>query len=132
MKKQPERSTSTTANFSNTATVPTTVSSPQAEPISSPAPYKPITDNVSIERLVGLAKNSQPNSALGIVWRHAYEEGYQNGRKEVLQNLGRKLEEKDKEGVKKGQELYYGKGIVRGEYDEHERWKVAGHGQCCF
>ena len=46
------------------------------------------------------------------------------------------MEEKYKEGervgVKKDRELYYGKGIVRGEYDEHERWKVAGHGQCCF
>jgi hypothetical protein len=131
-KKQLELEQSTTASPGNTATVSTTV----PPSVTSPAPYKPITDDVSIERLVGLAKDSQPDSALGIVWRHAYEEGYQNGRKEVLQNLGRKLEEKfkegEKEGVKKGRELYYGKGIVRGEYDEHERWKTAGHGQRCF
>jgi hypothetical protein len=141
-----------TANLSNTATVPTmatplnediapvaTTAPPSTSPpasVPSLSPYKPITDAISIERLVGLAKDSPPDSALGIVWKQAYEEAYQNGRKEVLQNLGRKLEEKfiegEKEGIKKGREKYYGKGIVVGECEEHKRWKAAGHGQHCF
>ena len=141
-----------TANLSNTVTVPTSAtpvtediapvtttappSASQSDPVSSSAPYKPITDNVSIERLVSLAKDSPPDSALGIVWNRAYEEAYQNGRKEVLQDLRKKLEDKfkegRKEGVKEGKDLYYGKGIVRGECDEHQRWKAAGHGGHCL
>ena len=89
-------------------------------------------DDMSIKHLVGLAKDSPPDSALGIVYRHAYDEGYQKGQIEVLQNIGKKLKEKFKEGEKEGKDLYYGKGIVRGEYDEHERWKAAGHGNHCF
>ena len=104
--------------------------------ISSPSSYKPITDAVSIKRLVTLAKDSPPDSALGIIWKYAYEEAYQNGRKEVLQNLGKKLEEKykegEKEGIKKGKEKYYGKGIVVGECEEHKRWVAAGHSQRCY
>jgi hypothetical protein len=138
-KKQSEQPI--TANSSNTATVlPTTGTTPPLEspaaPVSSPAPYKPITDDVSIERLVGLAKDSPSDSALGIVWKHAYEEAYQNGRREILQDLRRKLEEKysegEKEGIKKGREKYYGKGIVRGEHEEHQRWIAEGHSQHCF
>jgi hypothetical protein len=140
------------ANFSNIATVSATVtpltgdiapvstmvppSVSQPASVSSPAPYKPITDSISIERLIGLAKDSPPDSALGIVWKHVYEEAYQNGRKEVLQNLGRKLEENfiegEIEGIKKGKEKYYGKGIVVGECEEHKRWTAAGHSDHCF
>lgn len=42
------------------------------------------------------------------------------------------MKEKFKEGEKEGKDLYYGKGIVRGEYNKHERWKAAGHGNHCF
>ena len=98
--------------------------------------YKPITDTVSIERLVGLAKDSEPDSALGIVWQHAYEMGFQNGRKEVLQDLRRKLEEKyregEKEGTERGKEIYYKEGIAMGEYEEHRLWTTAGHSDRCF
>ena len=132
-----------TANISNTPTLPTPATAvtedtapvtPSASPsahASSPAPYKPITDDTSIEHLVGLAKESPPDSALGIVWNYTYDKAYQKGQLEVLQNLGKKLEEKfkegKKEGIKEGGDLYYGRGIVRGECDEHERWKAAGH-----
>ena len=105
-KKSSKNSPAKSGNTVNTATVSeSTTASPSAPspaPVSSPAPYKPITDDISIERLVGLAKDSPPDSALGIVWKHAYNEGYQNGRKEVLQNLGRKLEENFREGEKEG------------------------------
>ena len=43
-----------------------------------------------------------------------------------------KFKEGKKEGMKDGKDSYYGKGIVRGEYDEHEQWKAAGHGWHCF
>ena len=66
----------------------------------------------------------------------AYDKGYNNGRKAILQNLGKKLEEKikegQKEGIKIGKEKYYGKGIVVGECEEHNRWKAAGDGERCF
>ena len=138
---KPANTTTTEINkplFEGSAPAKTTVTPTASPPISvtPPTPYKPITDEVSIERLVGLAKDSPPDSALCIVWKYAYDEGYQNGRKEVLQNLGRKLEEKfregEKEGIVKGREKYYGKGIVLGESEEHKRWKAAGHGQWCF
>ena len=118
---------------------PTEITAPATSlPVSIPSPssYKPITDSVSIERLVGLAKDSAPDSALGIVWKHAYEEGYQNGRLALLQNLEKKLDEKykqgEKEGIKKGKEKYYGKGIVEGESEEYKRWTKAGHNDRCF
>ena len=40
--------------------------------------------------------------------------------------------EGEKEGIKKGRERYYGKGIVLGESEEHKRWKAEGHGQYCL
>jgi hypothetical protein len=47
-------------------------------PVPAPTPsYRPVTDAVSIERLVGFAKNSPNNSVLGIVWRYVFEEGNQ-------------------------------------------------------
>jgi hypothetical protein len=131
-----------TSKTMSTLTTTSAVTVPTVPPVNTtstspaPSPYKPITDTVSIERLVGLAKDSPPDSALGIVWRRAYEEGYENGRKSLLQNLEKKLKEKfeegQKEGIEKSKERYYGKGIVKGEYEEHERWKAAGHGQLCF
>ena len=141
-----------TANFSNLAMEPAsnnpstkeptpiaiteTMPSLPKFPVLSSTTYKSIIDTVSIERLAGLAKDSPHDLALGIVWNYTYEEGYQKGQKDILQDLKKKLEERsregEKEGMKKGRETYYGKGIVRGEYDEHERWKAAGHGQHCF
>jgi hypothetical protein len=75
--------TETTSTLTTTGVPPvnTTITSP------APSPYKPITDTISIERLIGLAKDSPPDSALGIVWRRAYKEGYENGQKLLLQNL---------------------------------------------
>ena len=143
-KQQPKQPNATTGNHVDTieTTSVLTTASVTVLPVNTtattpaPAPYKPITDTVSIERLVGLAKDSPPDSALGIVWCHAYEDGYENGRISLLQNLKKKLEDKYEEGreqgIREGKERYYGKGIVRGEYDEHEKWKAEGHGQHCF
>ena len=38
-----------------------------------------ITDDVSVKRLVSLAKDSLPDSAFGIVWRYAVGEGVERG-----------------------------------------------------
>ena len=153
--KQPKQlNTANHSNTTETTPTPTTISAitvptdpgPPADitnPTQMPAPLspsprklEPITDALSIERLVGLAKDSPPDSALGIAWKYAYEEGYNNGRKSLLQNLEKKLKEKfeegQKEGIKKGRETYYGKGIVKGEYEEHMRWLAEGHGQHCL
>ena len=67
-------------------TVPATSQIPQSTgskasespaPPSQPQPPVPddITHPASIEQLIGLARDSPPNSALGIVWRHAFKEG---------------------------------------------------------
>ena len=67
-------------------TVPATLQIPQptgSKASESPAPpsqpQSPVPDDIthptSIERLISLARDSSPNSALGIVWRHAFEEG---------------------------------------------------------
>ena len=134
--KNPPAKSGNTATVSESITVspPAPVSTPAhvLSPERSPAPYKPIMDDASIKCLLGLAKDSPIDSALCIVWRHAYDEGYQKGQIEVLQNLGKKLEEKFKEGKKEGKDLYYERGIVRGEYDKYERWKLAGHGYHCL
>jgi hypothetical protein len=81
-------------------TVPTmlqTSQSTNSEPPEGPAsslPSQPpvpdaITHPASIERLIGLAKDSLPDSALGIVWRHAFEEGVERG-----MEIGRDLEKR--------------------------------------
>jgi len=99
------------------ASVPTTTS------------YKPITDDVSIERLVGLAKDSPPDSALGIVWRHAFEEGKKLGYVE-----GAKLFEgvDISEGMKAAAERGYEKGIEEGRNREKRAWGAAGHSTTCI
>ena len=77
-KKQPKQSNTDNLamELSPTATNETTLPPPTS--VSSPS-YKPIMDDMSIECLVGLAKDSLPDLALGIVYRHAYDEGYQKG-----------------------------------------------------
>jgi len=68
-------------------------------------------DNMSIERLVGLAKDSPPDSVLGIVWRYAFEEGKRIGYSEGAQMVdGIDINEVLRTGVEKGIE----KGIERG------------------
>ena len=98
-KQQPKQPNATTGNHVDTieTTSVLTTASVTVSPVNTtattpaPAPYKPITDTVSIERLVGLAKDSLPDSALGIVCCHAYEDGYENGRISLLQNLKKEI-----------------------------------------
>ena len=84
---------------------------PYPAPTSSPSTYTPITDDISIERLVGLARDSPHDSALGIVWQHAFEEG-----KKIGYSEGAKLFEgvDISEGMKMAAERGYEKGIEAG------------------
>ena len=46
--------------------------------------------------------------------------------------MDEKYKQGEKEGIKKGKEKYYGKGIVEGESEEYKRWTKAGHNDRCF
>lgn len=65
----------------------------------------PITDAPSIERLIGLARESPPDDVLGIIWRYAFEEGKEMGQLE---------------------------GIEVGRDREKRAWGAAGHGKTCI
>ena len=114
-----------------TASIPAMPSSPA--PTSSPPSYKPITDNALIECLISLAKNSPPDSALGIVWRHAFEErkkiGFSEGTKFVN---GIDIDEVLKTGFEKGNKSGIETGIEIGWDQEKCAWGAAGHSTTCI
>src|SRR6267378_677722 len=118
--------------------LPSTISTPPATILASVLPlppslaaeptitsYKPITDDISVERLVGLAKDSPPDSALGIVWRHAFEAGKTLGYSEGTKLFeGADVNEITKIGVEKGIEI--------GHDQEKRAWGTAGHSTTCI
>ena len=95
-------------------TVPTKLQRPQSTgskapecPTSPVTPHPPVSDDImhpaSIERLIGLAKDSPPNSPLGIVWRHAFEEGKGIGYSEGTRLVnGLEVNEITRIGVERG------------------------------
>src|SRR6267378_3956331 len=98
-------------------------SSPAAEPTTMS--YKPITDDISVERLVGLAKDSPCDSALGIVWRHAFEAGKTLGYTEGTKLFeGADISEIMKTAVEQGIEI--------GRNREKRAWGAAGHSTICI
>jgi len=112
-----------------TASIPAT----PAPPASSPPLYKPIMDDASTECLVGLAKDSPPDSALGIVWRYAFEEGKQIGYSEGTQMVdGIDINEVLRTGVEKGIEKGIERGIEIGRDREKHTWGAAGHSTTCI
>jgi hypothetical protein len=117
----------------------TTANSTPSEILAARQKFREFIEIASLEtiKVFLTTATSLPGSEnLEILWNRAYEEGYQNGRKSLLQDLKKKLEDKyeegQKEGIKKGKEKYYGKGIVKGECEEHKRWIAEGHSQRCF
>jgi hypothetical protein len=112
-----------TAQTSNFPAMSTPAPAPSTPPIPAPTStsHQPITDDASIERLIGLAKDSPPDSPLGIVWRYAFEEG----RKFVD---GMEISEVLKTGVERG----YKKGIEDGRAQEKCAWSAAGHNTTCI
>jgi len=113
---------------------PATISAPAVPlpypaPTSSPSTYTPITDTVSIERLVGLARDSPHDSALGIVWQRALEEG-----KKIGYSEGAKLFEgvDISEGMRAAAERGYERGIEEGRTWEKCAWGAASHSNICI
>jgi hypothetical protein len=111
---------------------PTNSEAPEG-PASRSPPQPPVPDDIthpaSIERLIGLAKDSPPDSVLGIVWRHAFEEGkgigYSEGTKLVD---GLDINELTRIGVERGIE----RGIEIGRDREKRAWGAAGHSNICI
>jgi len=74
---------------------------------------------------VGLAKDSPPDSALGIVWRHAFEEGRKNGYSEGAKLFeGADVNEISKVAAERGIEI--------GQNWEKCAWGAAGHSTKCI
>jgi len=94
---------------SNNEPPPATISaSPVPTPALSSPPYEPITDNVSIQRLVKLAQDSPPDSVFRIVWQHAFEQGKEIGHSKGTTN-GPKIDIDEvlaayRRGVEKGRD----------------------------
>ena len=131
-KKHESAPTSLSSNYvasSATISAPAVPIPPAPASVPTTTSYKPIMDDVSIERLVGLAKDSPPDSALGIVWRRAFEEGKKLGYVE-----GAKLFEgvDISEGMKAAAERGYEKGIEEGRNREKRAWGAAGHSTTCI
>lgn len=110
-----------TADFDNAAppaitTVTTSqpASTPQADDAHVPtitqlsfkfSDFLTIANKEDIKKFLRFAATTPEGANLIYLWKRAYDEGYQNGRKAVLQDLGRKMEEKFEEGVQKGMNL---------------------------
>ena len=121
-------------------TMPTKLQRPQSTsskapecPTSPVTPHPPVSDDImhpaSIERLIGLAKDSPPNSPLGIVWRHAFEEGKGIGYSEGTRLVnGLEVNEITRIGVERGIE----RGIEIGRDRERRIWDAAGHSNTCI
>jgi hypothetical protein len=102
-------------------------------PASPIPPQSPVSDDIthpaSIERLLGLAKDSPPNSPLGIVWRYAFEEGKEFGYSEGTKLVnGLDINEITRIGVERGIE----RGIEIGRDQEKRVWDAAGHSNICI
>ncbi|EDR05970.1 uncharacterized protein LACBIDRAFT_329152 [Laccaria bicolor S238N-H82] len=87
---------------------------------SSPPP----ATEESIAKLIALA-TSLPDSPLGLVWKHAFEQGSQEGFKRgaaFFKDMD--VKQAFREGADQGQ--------IVGILAEREVWEVEGHGQWCF
>jgi len=90
-------------------------------------------DNALIERLISLAKDSPPNSALDIVWRHTFEEGKKIGFSEGAKFVDRiNIDEVLKTGFEKSIKKGIEKGIEFGRDQEKCAWGAAGHSTACI
>ena len=129
-KKAKKRELANIASSSNPLPPPSTTSAPpalSASPVTAPTPpsYKPITDDASIERLVGLAKDSPPDSTLGIVWQHAFEEGKRLGYSDSAKLFkGADISEITNVAAERGIEI--------GRAREKRAWGAAGHSTTCI
>jgi hypothetical protein len=113
---------------------PTKSKAPEGSVSPSGSPSQPpvsddITHPASVKRLIGLARDSPPDSALGIVWRYAFEEGKKIGYSEGTKFVGGiDIDEVLKTGVERGIE----RGIEIGRDQEKRAWGAAGHSNVCI
>ena len=100
--------------------------------ISLPAPASastassalPPVSEESLAKLIALATSS-PDSPLGLVWKHAFQEGLKEGfRRGVELFKDKDVKQAFQEGADEGQ--------IIGILAEREEWEAAGHGQWCF
>ena len=88
---------------------------------SSPLP--PATEE-SIVKLITLAMSS-PDSSLGLVWKHAFQEGLREGFRRGTELFKDKdVKQAFQEGVDEGQ--------ILGILSKRKEWEAAGHSPWCF
>jgi hypothetical protein len=113
-KQQPKRSnTADHVNAKEITSTPTTASVTVptiSQTITTPIhvafrDFIKLADINTINTFLATATFTLESENLEVLWKRAYEEGYKNGRKAVLQDLGGKLEEKFEEGVARGMDL---------------------------
>jgi flagellar biosynthesis/type III secretory pathway protein FliH len=73
-----------------------------------------------IKVFLKLASTTPEGENLETLWRRAHGEGYEKGRKVVLQDLEKKMEDKFEEGVEKGKDLGREEGysVAKEAFDE--------------
>jgi hypothetical protein len=83
----------------------------------------PVSDD-SVAKLIALATSS-PNSPLGLVWKHAFEQGSQEGFKMgTTFFMAMDIEQAFWDSADQGQ--------IIGILAEREEWESGGHGPWCF
>jgi hypothetical protein len=72
-----------------------------------------------IEKFLAFAATTPEGQNLQTLWQRAHKEGYRNGKKAVLLNVERKMEDKLEEGVKRGKDLGREEGyaVAKGVFD---------------
>jgi len=100
---------------------PVPVSTSKTAAASSPPP--PVTEG-SIAKLITLT-TLLPDSPLGLIWKHVFQEGSQEGFKKGTELF------KDKD-VKQAFRDRADQGQIVGILAERKEWEAEGHGQWCF
>ena len=100
------QSITTSPVTSTTANQPTTTSQ-----VDSHAPATTFFDFITlattedVKKFLNIASTTPEGKNLEYIWRRAHGEGYKKGRKSLLQNLKKKMEDKFDEGVERGMDL---------------------------
>ena len=122
LKKQPKQPNA--ANYGDPATAQgitpsliTSITTDQPTSTSQVDSHAPATTRISffdfitlattkdIKEFLKLASTTPEGENLGYLWRRAHGEGYEKGRKSLLQDLNKKMEDKFEEGVERGMDL---------------------------
>jgi hypothetical protein len=112
-KQQPKQQN--VASLGDTTTAPTTANqSVSTSPVDAHVPatthlsffnFITLATTDDIKKFLELASTRPEGKNLGNLWRRAHGEGYEKGRRSLLQNLERKMKDKYEEGVEEGMNL---------------------------